>query len=50
MLLSKPPAFAPKVTPDPEQARALERRLASLAYQPTNGFHRDTRQPKKERQ
>ena len=28
----------PRVTPDPEQAAALERRRAELDYRPENGF------------
>lgn len=34
----------PRVTPDPEQAAALERRMSSLDYHPENGFHRDRMQ------
>nr|MBO2488090.1 hypothetical protein [Gammaproteobacteria bacterium] len=34
----------PRVTPDPNQAAELERRINSLAYYPENGFHRDRMQ------
>lgn len=31
----------PRVTPDPNQAAELQRRMSALAYSPQNGFHRD---------
>ena len=31
----------PRVTPDPQQAAELQRRMSALAYCPENGFHRD---------
>jgi len=31
----------PRVTPDPDRAAELERRMSTVAYQPENGFHRD---------
>jgi hypothetical protein len=34
----------PRVTPHPDQAAALQRRMEALAYHPQNGFHRDLRQ------
>lgn len=34
----------PRITPDPSQVEALERRFRALSYQPRNGFHRDLRQ------
>jgi hypothetical protein len=34
----------PRVTPDPDQAAQLQRKIQSLSYHPANGFHRDTRQ------
>jgi hypothetical protein len=34
----------PKITPDPSQVEALQRRFRELSYQPQNGFHRDLRQ------
>jgi hypothetical protein len=34
----------PRVTPDPQRAAELERRISELAYNPENGFHRDQRQ------
>jgi hypothetical protein len=34
----------PRVTPDPQRAAELEKRLRELAYSPENGFHRDQRQ------
>jgi hypothetical protein len=34
----------PRVTPDPDQAASLERKMNALSYYPVNGFHRDLRQ------
>ena len=34
----------PRVTPDPQHAAELQRRISELAYSPENGFHRDQRQ------
>jgi hypothetical protein len=34
----------PRVTPDPDQAAQLQRKIQALSYHPANGFHRDTRQ------
>jgi hypothetical protein len=34
----------PRVTPDPDQAAELQRRMSALDYYPENGFHRDQRQ------
>ncbi len=34
----------PRVTPHPEQAAELQRRMESLSYYPENGFHRDRSQ------
>jgi len=34
----------PRITPDPGQAAALERKMQSLSYHPQNGFHRDRAQ------
>jgi hypothetical protein len=34
----------PRVTPDPQRAAELEKRLRELAYSPENGFHRDQQQ------
>lgn len=34
----------PRITPDPSQAAALERKIQSLNYHPQNGFHRDRAQ------
>ena len=39
----------PKVTPDPQAAAALARKLSELAYTPEIGFHRDRRQARKPR-
>jgi hypothetical protein len=44
---SVPGPLVPRVTPDPNAAAALQRRLDALKYYPTNGFHRDIQQPKK---
>jgi hypothetical protein len=35
------PLVRPRVTPHPEHAAELERRMNALAYCPENGFHRD---------
>jgi hypothetical protein len=34
----------PRVVPDSSAMDALERKLASLSYRPSNGFHKDQRQ------
>jgi hypothetical protein len=34
----------PRVTPDPDRAAELQRRMTALTYYPENGFHRDLRQ------
>ena len=39
--LSPPTLLRPRVTPDPGDAAALQRRMSELAYYPENGFHRD---------
>lgn len=39
----------PRVTPDPDAAAQLERRMSELAYHPENGFHRDRRQSRQGR-
>jgi hypothetical protein len=39
----------PRVTPDPERAAELQRRIDALKYKPEIGFHRDRRQGKAER-
>lgn len=31
----------PRVTPDPERAAELQRRIEALQYRPETGFHRD---------
>jgi hypothetical protein len=36
----------PKVVPDTSAMDALERKLASLSFRPSNGFHKDRRQCK----
>jgi hypothetical protein len=36
----------PRVTPHPDHAAALQRRIGSSRYQPENGFHRDHSQPR----
>jgi hypothetical protein len=38
------PVARPRVTPDPDQAAQLQRKIQALSYHPANGFHRDTRQ------
>jgi|GEM_PF-6267361 len=38
-----------RVTPDPEQAALLERKMSALNYYPTNGFHRDLKQGRQTR-
>jgi hypothetical protein len=39
----------PRVTPDPDRAAELQRRMSALAYYPENGFHRDQRQDRQVR-
>jgi hypothetical protein len=39
----------PRVTPDPQRAAELQRRIDALRYHPENGFHRDRLQGKAER-
>lgn len=34
-------AISPRVTPDPERAAELQRRIDALQYRPETGFHRD---------
>jgi len=34
-------AIQPRVTPDPERAAELQRRIDALQYRPEAGFHRD---------
>lgn len=36
----------PRVTPDPERAAELQRRIDALQYKPETGFHRDRLQDK----
>ncbi len=38
----------PRVTPDPNRAAELQRRMSSLEYCPENGFHRDRMQDRVE--
>jgi hypothetical protein len=38
-----------RVTPDPDQAAKLQRRISALDYCPENGFHRDQRQDRQAR-
>lgn len=39
----------PRVTPDPERAAELQRRIEALRYKPETGFHRDRLQGKAQR-
>ncbi len=39
----------PRVTPDPERAAELQRRIDALQYRPETGFHRDRLQEKTEK-
>jgi hypothetical protein len=39
----------PRVTPDPERAAELQRRMEALQYRPETGFHRDRLQGKADR-
>jgi hypothetical protein len=36
----------PRVTPDPQRAAELQRRIEALQYRPEIGFHRDRLQAK----
>ena len=38
---ASPPVMRPRITPDPDQAAGLLRRMSELAYHPENGFHKD---------
>ena len=38
-----------RITPDPERAAELERRLNALTYHPRDGFHRDQQQHRQSR-
>jgi hypothetical protein len=40
----------PRVTPDPQRAAELQRRIEALRYHPENGFHRDRLQRRRELQ
>ena len=42
-------SVSPRVTPDPERAAELQRRIEALRYRPETGFHRDRLQGKAER-
>ena len=44
-----PSPVRPRVTPDPNQAAELLRRMSSLAYYPENGFHKDLTQHRHQR-
>jgi hypothetical protein len=46
---SASPCVRPRVTPDPDQAALLERKMNELSYYPVNGFHRDSRQVRQPR-
>jgi hypothetical protein len=46
---SESPLVRPRVTPDPDQAASLERKMSELSYYPVNGFHRDARQARQPR-
>jgi hypothetical protein len=39
----------PRVTPDPQHAAELARKISELAYSPENGFHRDQQQTRRAR-
>ena len=39
----------PRVTPDPERAAELQRRIEALQYRPEIGFHRDRLQVRADR-
>ncbi len=39
----------PRVTPDPERAAELQRRIEALQYRPETGFHRDRMQARADR-
>jgi len=43
------PPLRPRITPDPNQAAELLRRMAELAYHPENGFHKDMTQRRHQR-
>jgi hypothetical protein len=39
----------PRVTPDPQHAAELARKISELAYSPENAFHRDQQQARRAR-
>jgi hypothetical protein len=41
MFKKKVEMIRPRISPDPRQAEALEKRLQSVSYVPELGFHRD---------
>ncbi|WP_157994226.1 hypothetical protein [Peristeroidobacter agariperforans] len=49
MSKSDSPPVRLRVTPDPERAAELQRRMEALQYRPETGFHRDRLQGKTER-
>lgn len=42
-----PPVVRPKVTPDPQRAAEIERRLRNLEFRPSLGFLAEQRQERK---
>jgi hypothetical protein len=44
------PVVRPRVTPDPQRAAELQRRIDAMRYHPENGFHRDRLQRRLESQ
>jgi hypothetical protein len=43
------PIARPRITPDPNHAAELLKRMNALAYHPENGFHKDLRQGRHDR-
>lgn len=44
---ASPEIVRPRVTPDPDHAAELQRRMKALAYYPENGFLRDHTAPRR---
>lgn len=46
-LFRKPNETRPRFEQDPETAEALQRRVEAIQFQPSKGFLKDQRQPKR---
>jgi hypothetical protein len=46
--MREPGILRPRITPDPERAAELQRRIDALQYRPETGFHRDRVQQRRD--